>query len=156
MQKNEKREAKLRLRVSDAENRIFNVKSASGRSIGHAAGGRGDGPGLVVAGAGNEADLVFQRVLDLPGLGALNGRLVLLNLDRFDHPGDLAELDRLASSVRPVTDTLFLSAIALDGFGQGATRTDALFDALLGFCAQHGLNLRGHRPANHIIRDYAS
>ncbi len=156
MQKNENSNAKLRLQVSGAGNRTFIVKSAAGRSIGHAVGGYEDGPGLLVAGAGDDADLVFQRVLGLPSIGSMRGRLVLLNMDRLNHPGDLVELDRLAACVRPITDTLFLSAVALEDAAEGAARIEALFQAILGFCARHGMDLSEQRPANHIIRDYAS
>ena len=156
MQKNENCDAKLRLQVSDAGNRTFIVKSAAGRAIGHAVGGHEDGPGLLVAGAGDDADLVFQRVLGLPGIGAMRGRLVLLNMDRLNHPGDLVELDRLAACVRPITDTLFLSAVTLEDAAEGAAPTEGLFQAILGFCARHGMELSDERPADPIIRDYAS
>ena len=156
MQKNENCDAKLRLQVSDAGTCTFIVKSAAGRAIGHAVGGHEDGPGLLVAGAGDDADLVFQRVLDLPGIGAMRGRLVLLNMDRLNHSGDLVELDRLAACVRPITDTLFLSAVTLEDVADGAAQTEALFQTILGFCARHGMALSDARPGNHIIHDYAS
>lgn len=156
MQKNEKPASKLRLQVTGPDNRTFMIKSAAGRLLGHAVAGCQTGPGLLVAGAGEDTDRVFQRVLELPAMGSINGRLVLLRLDRLDDADDRAELDRLSDCLRPVTDTFFLSAVDLSGADNSRARVAALFEAVVEFCAKHGVDLSADRPDRHIIRDYAS
>ena len=137
----------LRLKVSIEDSRIVEVKTACGRVIGHVNNGGTGGPNLLVAGTTPEVRLAFERIMLLPIMSSLNGKLILLCLDQLDDAETQTALESVARCVRPIDGTLFLEAQPDSG---------AVAETVLNFCEKHFMMGSVPPKESPVFRDYAS
>ncbi len=138
--------------VARIGNRIDTVKAPPGRVTGHAGTLYPHVPGLqvsmVVTADGPAAS---TPAAGFPGPHKLRGKPGLP-----DRPGDTPGLaaPESAAAMRPISDGVFLSAIAPEDASRAA-RTEDLFWTAPGFGVNHGLGLCYDRPDSHVVRDAA-
>lgn len=113
----------------------------SNRRFGFRVGGLMEGPDIVVACHAALARQVYQRLLLIPSLNRMKGRLFLISLDRLDDLQDLASLHGLLGVSGPIDHILTLPAVELDTLDEGAA-TELVrrnYYAVLRLCARMGM-----------------
>lgn len=111
------------------------------RRLGFRVGGLAEGPNVVVACQAALARQVYQRLLLIPSLNRLKGRLFLISLDRLDDLQDFASLRGLLGVSSPIDQILTLPTINLDTLDETAA-TELVrrnFYAVLRLCARMGM-----------------
>lgn len=111
--------------------------AATGRVFGHRITGASAGPQLVVAGHGTAAMQVFLRLMAIPTLPWMRGRLVLIQLDAMD---DLIHDISGLTSLGPVDRTMILAdANGPDANGADDGLLHRNYHLVLGVCTQLGM-----------------
>lgn len=113
----------------------------SSRRFGFCVGGLMEGPNVVVACQAALARQVYQRLLLIPSLNRLKGRLFLISLDRLDDLQNIASLRGLLGVGGPIDHILTLPVVELDTLGETAA-TELVrrnYYAVLRLCARMGM-----------------
>lgn len=113
----------------------------SNRRFGFRVGGLVNGPDVVVACQAALARQVYQRLLLIPSLNRLKGKLFLISLDRLDDLQELGSLRGLLGVNGPIDHILTLPAVELDTLDEIAA-TELVrrkYYAVLRLCARMGM-----------------
>lgn len=115
----------------------------SSRRFGFRVGGLVNGPDVVVACQAALARQVYQRLLLIPSLNRLKGRLFLISLDRLDDLHDIGPLRGLLGVRGPIDRILTLPAVDLDTLDETAATELVRRNhyAVLRLCARMGMVL---------------
>ncbi|WP_300062041.1 hypothetical protein [uncultured Roseobacter sp.] len=99
--------------ITDTDARYVEVLTTRrcGAVFGYRLAGTAAGPRPVVAGLGNPAEQIFDRLLQIPTLPWIRGQLVLIRLDLLDNAPD--DLDSVMA-IGPVDRTLTLPWYGLE------------------------------------------
>ncbi len=113
----------------------------SNRRFGFRVGGLMEGPNVVVACQAALARQVYQRLLLIPSLNRLKGRLFLISLDRLDDLQELGSLRGLLGVRDPIDNILTLPAAELDTLDETAAAelVRRNYYAVLRLCARMGM-----------------
>jgi hypothetical protein len=113
----------------------------SNRRFGFRVGGLMEGANVVVACQAALARQVYQRLLLIPSLNRLKGRLFLISLDRLEDLQDIASLRGLLGVSGPIDHILTLPTVELDTLDETAA-TELVrrnYYAVLRLCARMGM-----------------
>ncbi|WP_412505092.1 hypothetical protein [Roseovarius sp. SYSU LYC5161] len=113
----------------------------SNHRFGFRIGGLLNGPDVVVACQAALARQVYQRLLLIPGLNRLKGRLFLISLDRLDDLHDFGSLRGLLGVSGPIDHILTLPAVELETLDESAAAelVRRNYYAVLRLCARMGM-----------------
>ena len=113
----------------------------SNRRFGFRVGGLMAGPNVVVACEAALARQVYQRLLLIPSLNRLRGRLFLISLDRLDDLQELGSLRGLLGVTGPVDNILTLPAVELETLDETAAAEliRRNYYGVLRLCARMGM-----------------
>lgn len=113
----------------------------TGRQFGFCVGGLMDGPDVVVASQAALARQVYQRLLLIPSLNRLRGRLFLISLDRLDDLQDIRSLHGLLGVGGPLDHLLTLPFVDLETLDDTAAAelVQRNYYAVLRLCARMGM-----------------
>lgn len=118
----------------------------TGRQFGYRIGGLLHGPDVAVSCQAALAKQVFQRLLLIPSLNRMKGRLFLISLDRLEDPQGCVSLHELLGLGRAVDGILTLPPVELDTLDEAAAMelVRRNYFAVLRLCARMGMvNGRG-------------
>lgn len=111
------------------------------RPYGFEVGGLAAGPNVLVGCHSALARQVYQRLLLIPSLNRIRGRLFLLALDRLGDFGALGSLDELPGVTGPIDRVMTLPSIELDALDDRAAAelVRRNYYAVLRLCARMGM-----------------
>lgn len=110
---------------------IRHIRLPEGAPVGYQIAGLKRGPTLLVAGHGAGIAPAYRRILTLPNLSRIRGRLLLVQFDEGDSHSCAEILDQVAEEFAPIDDTLHLVCSAEDH--------TAVYWSILRFSAQYGM-----------------